>query len=147
MKSKTIRLGDKSNYLTCTETALYGYEVEIDKVIHDIAPSFLYDIVDIESNAIMSFENRRRDYKCVVCGSRTTIKNGMCWQCTRRTRANTDKPSRAELKQMIRTMPFTHIASKYNKSDNAVRKWCISYDLPTKQSAIKAITDVEWENI
>ena len=35
----------------------------------------------------------------------------------------------------------------YNVSDNAVRKWCVSYNLPKKSSDIKKITDEEWENI
>ena len=55
--------------------------------------------------------------------------------------------SREELKQLIRTTPFTTIGKMYNISDNGVRKWCIKYNLPTKSRDIKSISDEEWNNI
>lgn len=54
-------------------------------------------------------------------------------------------PSREILKQEIRNLPFLQIAKKYNVSDNAVRKWCIKYNLPSKKKDIKAYTDEEWD--
>lgn len=48
---------------------------------------------------------------------------------------------------MIRTMPFTMIAKEYNVSDNAIRKWCDSYNLPRRKADINNFTDEEWENI
>jgi len=48
---------------------------------------------------------------------------------------------------MIRTTPFLQIGKKYNVSDNAVRKWCINYGLPSKKSDIKNISDEDWVNI
>jgi len=41
-------------------------------------------------------------------------------------------------------MPFTQIANKYGVSDNAIRKWCKAYNLPTKKSEIKKYTKEEW---
>lgn len=35
----------------------------------------------------------------------------------------------------------------YDISDNAVRKWCKSYNLPSKVGDIKKISDNEWLNI
>jgi uncharacterized protein YjcR len=60
----------------------------------------------------------------------------------------TIKPvTREELKQLIRTTPFTKIGEKYNVSDNAIRKWCIQYNLPTKKTEIKKYSNEEWEKI
>lgn len=58
-----------------------------------------------------------------------------------------NRPSREELKDIIRTSPFTSIGKKYNVSDNAIRKWCDSYGLPRKKSIINSYSDKEWEAI
>ena len=57
------------------------------------------------------------------------------------------KPDREILKKQIRTLPFLQIGKLYDVSDNAVRKWCKSYDLPSRVSDIKIISDEEWKKI
>ena len=47
------------------------------------------------------------------------------------------KPSKTELKEQTMKHPFTKIAKAYGVSDNAVRKWCKSYNLPYKKKDIK----------
>lgn len=32
-------------------------------------------------------------------------------------------------------------------TDNAIKKWCIKYQLPSKKSEIKKYSDKEWNNI
>ena len=45
-------------------------------------------------------------------------------------------------------MPFTQIGKEYGVTDNAVRKWCKSYNLPYRVKDIKEIIKKgEWENI
>lgn len=66
--------------------------------------------------------------------------------------ANTKKeiktrPSREELKALIRITPFLTIGKKYGVCDNAIRKWCKAYNLPYKSSVIRKMTDDEWENL
>ena len=58
-----------------------------------------------------------------------------------------ERPSREELKHMIRSLPFTTIAKKYGVSDNAIRKWCNFEKLPSKKKDINAYSDEEWELI
>ena len=53
--------------------------------------------------------------------------------------------SRDELKQLIREKPFTYIGEKYNLTDNAIRKWCKRYNLPSKKGQIESYSDEEWE--
>ena len=40
---------------------------------------------------------------------------------------------------------MVQVGKKYLVSDNAVRKWCKAYDLPSKVSEIKKYTDEEWK--
>ena len=55
--------------------------------------------------------------------------------------------SREELKKLIRTTSFTQIGKQFNVSDNAIRKWCIKYNLPKTVKEIKSYSDEEWELI
>ena len=52
-----------------------------------------------------------------------------------------------ELKQLIRTLPFTKIGEKFGVSDNAIRKWCKVENLPSKVSEIKKYSDADWKII
>lgn len=58
-----------------------------------------------------------------------------------------ERPSREELKNLIRTKPFTQIGQMYGVSDNAIRKWCDAEKLPRKKTEINNYTDEEWANI
>lgn len=54
------------------------------------------------------------------------------------------RPSRDELKQLIRTKSFLQIGKMYGVSDNAIRKWCDFEKLPRKKNEINKYTDEEW---
>lgn len=56
-------------------------------------------------------------------------------------------PSREQLKIDIRSMSMVKVGEKYRVSDNAVRKWCVAYGLPSRVRDIKAISDTDWEKI
>lgn len=71
----------------------------------------------------------------------------MCVDCWNLKQRRVERPKREELKQLIRTLPFTKIGEMFGVSDNAIRKWCISYNLPKKKTEIKKYTDEEWEKI
>lgn len=58
-----------------------------------------------------------------------------------------ERCSREELKQLIRTTSFLQIGKKFGVTDNAIRKWCAYYNLPSKKSEIKNISDKDWNNI
>jgi hypothetical protein len=94
-------------------------------------------------------EKAEPKYFCCDCG--TVISKGAtrCKSCAAKaTQKNkTNKPSRAELKFLIRTVPFVQIGRMFGVSDNAVRKWCDSYGLPKKVTDIKNITEEEWFKI
>lgn len=92
---------------------------------------------------------KKRINYCIDCGAEITLRAVRCDTCSRQARSQQHLPpiGRDELKNLIRTTPFTTIGSQFGVSDNAVRKWCDKYDLPRKASVIKQITDADWYNI
>lgn len=87
-------------------------------------------------------------YYCVDCGQLLKTKSIRCVKCAQiESRKVKIRPSREELKESIRNLPFTKIGSNYGVSDNAIRKWCKDYGLPYTKKVINKYTDIEWNNI
>lgn len=91
---------------------------------------------------------------CVDCGKKITGKSTRCEECYHKNTKGVFKVpleempvSREELKQLIRTTPFVKIGQQFNVTDNAIRKWCKKFNLPSRVSEIKQITDADWINI
>lgn len=92
-----------------------------------------------------------RTYKkkkyCIDCGKEIDLTATRCIKCAHILQRKAERPSREELKKLIRTMPFTKIGEKFGVSDNTIRKWCDAENLPRKASDIKSYSDKEWELI
>lgn len=100
--------------------------------------------------------NRRKNnvtkkYYCIDCGAEVSTKNTIrCQACQAKHQSIALEDmlvTREQLKQLIRTTPFTQIGKQFNVSDNAIRKWCDKFLLPRKASEIKQYTDEEWSKI
>lgn len=91
-------------------------------------------------------KNKKDKRYCVQCGKELhrNTQGNYCSNCIGVTKRRVEHPSREELKQLIRTMPFTQIANKFKVSDNAIRKWCDGYQLPRRAKEIKQYSDEEW---
>ena len=88
---------------------------------------------------------------CIDCGKEISSKAIRCKSCENKNRYKEISPqyslTREELKDLIRTKPFTQIASMYHVSDNAIRKWCDNFNLPRKKKDIDSYSDEEWAKI
>ena len=95
----------------------------------------------------ISFPTEKKKYYCQKCRIELTSNSKHCIICNNILQRKCERPSREELKKLIRIMPFTKIGEKYGVSDNAIRKWCVAENLPKKVSEIKTYSDKEWELI
>ena len=92
----------------------------------------------------------KKRYYCAGCGAEILKSSVRCVSCDKKRfmqKSKRNMITREELKELIRTTPFTTIAKQFNVSDNAIRKWCKKYDLPYQSSVIKSYSDDEWEKI
>ena len=87
--------------------------------------------------------------RCVDCGIEIQKRSTRCVYCEslNRKKQNIIPVSREELKNLIRNYPFTQIAEKFSYTDNAIRKWCVKYNLPKTKKEINSYTDEQWEKI
>lgn len=89
---------------------------------------------------------------CCDCGTVISSRATRCRSCAAKNnnlvnRVVEDRPTREELKNMIRTLPFTQIANKFGVSDNAIRKWCKTENLPSSKKEINSYSNEDWEAI
>lgn len=86
-------------------------------------------------------------YYCVDCGVAISSKATRCPACNAKHQQIVERPSRDELKRLIRTISFSAIGRQYGVTDNAIRKWCKTYNLPYRVKDIKQYSDKEWAQI
>lgn len=86
----------------------------------------------------------KKYYYCSICGAKITREAKLCKRCASQKQQIVERPTREELKSLIRTTPFITIGKQYGVSDNAIRKWCKAYNLPSKSTEIKKMDDTQW---
>lgn len=90
----------------------------------------------------------QKKYYCKMCGSEIASRQArFCQDCAHIMQRKVERPTRNDLKKLIRNNSFKEIGKMYNVSDNTIKKWCKSYQLPHKVSKIKLISDEDWELI
>lgn len=90
---------------------------------------------------------QKKIFYCKICGNEISKGKEYCPNCASKLRRIVERPNREELKQLIRTTSFTQIGKQYQVSDNTIRKWCKSENLPYRVQDIKQYNDNEWELI
>ena len=84
---------------------------------------------------------------CIDCGKEIYYTSTRCIECEHKRQRTTDRPNRETLKKLIREKSFLEIGRIYGVSDNAIRKWCDTENLPRRSSEIKKISEEEWKSI
>ena len=144
--SKTLRFAPPSNNNQNYNKA-ENYEIEnVIKPSKDYVDSKKV-YMEIQRNSIKNFKEKQ--LYCINCNKEITIysKSGLCPECYSMTQRKIERPSREELKDMIRNNSFLSLSKKFNVSDNAIRKWCKSMNLPSAKAEINRYTDEEWRVI
>lgn len=100
----------------------------------------------LNKNSERERTSNRKNY-CLDCGKEISSEALRCKKCAAKNKITTKPLSREELKEEIRKKPFTKIGEEQCVTDNAIRKWCISYNLPSKKKDINSYSDEEWEKI
>lgn len=86
----------------------------------------------------------KKKYFCIDCGKEISFGSTRCEECNNKFRRTIERPSREELKKLIRTTSFTEIGKMYKVTDNSIRKWCVAEKLPKTKKEIKSYSDEEW---
>ena len=92
-------------------------------------------------------EKEHKKNYCVDCGKEIQLTSERCPTCYYLFSRTCERPSREELKSLIRNTPFTKIGERFGVTDNAIRKWCKSEGLPFRVSDIKQFSDEDWERV
>lgn len=127
---------------------------------HWIEDYYIEKVLDIQLETWTSQKEKNREqmsslekkdkrnnkiYSCIECGQPCSQENSLCIECYRKKISLTSKkPTKEKLKEhLIKKETFVSIGKQYGVTDNAVRKWCRSYHLPSKTSELKTMTEEE----
>ena len=106
----------------------------------------------VQPNVIYPIKKNHEECFCSNCGVKISKGSHYCRNCAAKAKAaqhyaEKNYPDREELKSLIRSKSFAEIGRLFGVSDNAVKKWCVHYNLPSKKKDIKEISDDKWQNV
>lgn len=76
-------------------------------------------------------------YRCVDCGKIITKGACRCIECSKKNQQTVERPEPIQLAQEILNTSFLAVGKKYGVTDNAIRRWCTAYGMPTKKDELK----------
>lgn len=99
------------------------------------------------TKTIEELKQSKKENFCIDCGVKIGATAHRCIICLGKSNRQVERPSRDELKNLVRTQSFLSIGKQYGVSDNAIRKWCIDEGIPNKKGEIKKYTEEEWAEV
>ena len=152
LKQKLIRDGIKKNECEICNCLIWQ-NVELSLELHHIDGNHYNN--DLQNLQILcpnchSIQHKKIDKtnKCLDCGIIISDKAIRCKSCAVKAQSTIEmRVTRSELKNLIRTIPFTQIAKQFNITDNGVRKWCKHFSLPSTKKDINSYSNEEWDLI
>lgn len=75
--------------------------------------------------------NKPTIFYCEICGKEVSKGNNRCRDCYNKSIRKVDRPEKDDLYKLLKENSFCAVGRIFGVSDNAVRKWCKSYGLPT----------------
>lgn len=76
---------------------------------------------------------------CIDCGKEISYGAVRCHECSALHQQKVARPTKEELYNELLNNSFLAVGRKYGVSDNAIRKWCKKYGLPTKASEYRGV--------
>lgn len=91
----------------------------------------------IDSPSIQTVESKQ--LYCKECGTPIggRSKHTLCHTCASVAQRTVERPTPQQLAQEILNTSFCAVGRKYGVSDNAIRKWCKTYGIPTNKEELK----------
>lgn len=141
---KTIKETDIDIVFVLTELQEM-YEIPINEITTtnsmNLGPDRqCFRVDNIETEYILKKRESKQNQKlCSKCGKEIGHSNttGLCIKCFGEEKRIVERPSKEQLLLELKESNFTQVGKKYNVSDNTIRKWCKSYELPTHIKEIK----------
>ena len=139
--SKTLRLAPPKNGVL-TYNRAEDYLVE--NTIREYSQEYLDSKERYEEAKQLQFKEK---YYCPDCGKEVYEKGARCPECSAKHARKVERPSREDLKGLIRTLSFLKIGQMFGVTDSSIRKWCDAYNLPRTKTEINEIDDENWKDI
>lgn len=107
--------------------------LEIVTHSENVHKAFLFHGYFGSMNRPLDKEIKNSKLTCPICGKAKSKKAILCKACHNDKMPNKD----ILVKDLYLIGNFTKIGEKYNVTDNAIRKWCLKYNLPNKTKILK----------
>lgn len=107
----------------------------------------LAEYKQISKDTMLPLDIDKNKFICPKCLGKKTPTAELCMSCRNKEQQEIERPTRDELKNLIRNFPFTEIGRKFLVTDNSVRKWCDKYSLPRTKKEINQYSDEDWEKL
>jgi predicted nucleic acid-binding Zn ribbon protein len=78
----------------------------------------------------------KKNINCKVCKKETHNTKYCSYECSTQDKRKVERPSKNKLIQMLKDNNWTKVGKIFNVTDNTIRKWAKSYNIPTSRKEI-----------